>query len=101
MSSKFVAPKSLVIGGRKVKVVMKDELKADDGEEAFGLFSDGLIEISRGTPQDEMVATLLHECIHAALSVSGVGGLLSDQQEEAVCRAVELIAPNIYFKSKK
>ena len=80
---------------------MKDELKSDDGEEAFGLFSDGLIEISKETPQDEMVATLLHESIHAALRVSGVSQLLNEQLEEAVCRAVELIAPNIYFKSKK
>lgn len=101
MSSKFVAPKSLVIGGKRVKVVMKDELRSDEGHGAFGLFSDGLIEISKETPQDEMVATLLHECIHAALAISGVGEILDNKVEEAICRAVELIAPNIYFKSKK
>lgn len=99
--SKFTPPKFLVIGGKKVRVVVKDVLRADDGEEAFGLFSDGLIELSRETPADEQVATLLHECIHAALAISGVGEILDGKVEEAVCRAVELIAPNIYFKSKK
>lgn len=104
MSSKneSVAPKSLNIGGKRIKVVVKGELEFEGGT-AYGLYTPSkyLIELDKNTEHKEQVATLLHEAVHAALHVSGVGEMLSGPLEEAVCRAVELIAPNIYFKSKK
>lgn len=104
MSSKNeqAPPKSLSIGGKRIKVLVKDGLEFEGGT-AYGLYTPSkyLIELDKNTDHKEQVATLLHEAVHSALHISGVGELMSSQLEEAVCRAVELIAPNIYFKSKK
>ncbi len=72
----------------------------NDEIEEHGLYIHDLKRIELNPNSKEPVETLLHECIHAALAVSGLGEVLGDKIEEAVCRAVETVAPNIYFKVK-
>lgn len=105
MSSKdkFSPPKHLTIGGQKIKVLVKKDLKADDGGVAYGLYcyGDRTIELNAENDQSQQLPTLLHEAVHAALKISGVGELLDPKLEEAICVAIEMLAPNIYFKTKK
>lgn len=105
MSSKdkFVPPKYLTIGGQRIKVIVKRDLKTDGGEMAYGLYcyGDRTIELNSENDINQQLPTLLHEAVHAALKIGGVGELLDPKLEEAICVAVEMLAPNIYFKSKK
>lgn len=91
----FEAPKSLLIGGRKIKVILDDEI------DEHGLYYHDTKKIVINPTKEEPLASLLHESIHAALTISGLSEALGDKLEEAVCRAVEMIAPNIYFRTPK
>lgn len=93
-SEKFTPPKYVMIGGRKILIKLNDEI------EEHGLYCHDLRRIEINPDKNEQVATLLHECVHAALTVSGIAEILGAQTEEAVCRAIEMIAPNIDFKTK-
>jgi len=42
--------------------------------------------------------TLLHEMIHAVLAITGVNEVLGSDKEEAVCRAIENLAPLLELK---
>jgi hypothetical protein len=94
-SEKFTAPAYLMIGGRKIRVILDDDL--DD----HGMYVHDTKKISINPTKEDPLATLLHEAVHAALAVGGLSEILEDKLEEAVCRAVELIAPNIYFRPTK
>ena len=94
-SEKFTAPSHLIIGGRKIRVVLNEEM------EEHGLYYHDSRKILINPTKEEPLASLLHESIHAALAIGGLSEILDDKLEEAVCRAVEMIAPNIYFKAKK
>lgn len=89
----FEAPKHLMIGGRKIKVVLDAEI------DEHGLYYHDSRKIVINPTKEEPLASLLHETIHASLAIGGLSEVLGDKLEEAVCRAVEMIAPNIYFKS--
>jgi hypothetical protein len=93
-SDKIIPPKFVNIGGRKITIKVNDEI------DEHGLYIHDLRRIEINPKKDEQVATLLHECVHAALTISGLSEVLGANTEEAVCRAIELIAPNIYFKTK-
>jgi len=93
--SEFKAPKSITVGGRRIKVLLDDDI------DEHGLYSHDSRKIFIDPTKDEPNASLLHEACHAALAVSGLSEVLGDKLEEAVCRAVELLAPNIFFKMKK
>lgn len=99
----FVPPSYLMIGGRKIRVVVNKDLRTDDNETAWGMYTYWLdkIELNPGTPASYRVQTLLHEAMHAALKTAGVTEFLDDKLEEAICVAAELIAPNIVFKETK
>lgn len=91
----FEAPKSLYIGGRRIKVVLDEDM--DD----HGLYYHDLRKIVINPTKEDPLASLLHEAVHAALTIGGVAEVLGDKLEEAVCRAIELLEPNIYFKPSK
>lgn len=95
MNSEFKPPKHVHIGGRKIIVKVTEDI--DD----HGQYCHDLKRIEINSSKNEQVATLLHECVHAALTISGLAEVLGANTEEAVCRAIELIAPNIYFKTPK
>ena len=80
-------PKSIVIGGRKIRIRVLKRLK-----DAFGTYDHdaGIISISAEAAADPKVlrGTLIHEIIHGALSVGGVA-FLEFYQDEAIVRCLE------------
>jgi hypothetical protein len=88
-------PKHLTVAGQKVKIISK-ELDGDHGQ-----YNHDQRTIYLDPSSKEQFATLLHELVHAALTISGVAEVLGDEKEEAVCRAMELLAPILALRSKK
>jgi hypothetical protein len=76
---------SVLILGIRYKIIMK-ELDNLYGEMIRGK---NVIHIDYRQPPELMHSTLFHECIHSALYTSGVSELLTDEQEEAICIALE------------
>ena len=87
-------PSSVVLLGAKwaVRIAdwndgsMEDFGETDYSSQTITLFTGPHV---RWPQKGSMQQTLLHECIHAALSTSGHGELLGDKQEEAVVIALE------------
>jgi len=84
-----------MIGGYKIRVVLDEEM------DEHGLYYHDSRKIVINPTKEDPLASLLHEALHAALAIGGLSEILDGKLEEAVCRAVEMIAPNIYFKAKK
>ncbi len=89
-------PKSVVIGGRRIKVVWK---KMTD---CWGEYSHDSRSIVLSTrlqgPEKNKAAweTLIHECFHACIAMAGLDHVLGDDTEEAVVRCLEhLFLPTI------
>ena len=86
---KAYKPKEVTIAGHKVTIVYK-QMK-DYGE----LDSDGKkIYVSNKIKEEVLLDTIIHEGFHAMLSLSGLGYILEDVQEEleeALVRAYENI----------
>jgi hypothetical protein len=101
MSSKFSPPKTIKVGGRVIRVKKAENLSVDGVGKANGAYNhdDKLIELDAEDGMD--MATLLHEATHAVLTTSGLSEILGLATEEAICRAMEMLAPCIYFKASK
>ncbi len=78
-------PESVNIFGRDIKVKITN-LKGTHGDFDADL---GEIRIHQNSTKENANNTLFHECIHAALYISGQKELLSADQEEALVRAIE------------
>lgn len=100
MSSKFNPPKRLKIGGRIIRVKIVENLHVDGVGKARGAYQHDarIIELDDDDEEGLDCATLLHEATHAVLTTSGLADVVGAQVEEAICRAMEMLAPNIYFK---
>lgn len=92
-------PKQLMILGRKIKVEVCDMPEGEWGEYC----SDAqVIHVSNQCPEATVEATLLHECIHAVLDVSGEEEIMTDGQQEKMARLFEhALAPLIKFKTSR
>lgn len=92
-------PKSVDIGGKTWKIVVKTRLVDEDGCKLLGQFrpNDSTILLEKQDNHEEMLSTLMHEIIHAALYMSGWNEMLIGQQEEALTRALE----NMLFQPLK
>lgn len=97
MSSKsdFKAPTSIKVGGRNIKI--KQDIDCDDHGRYYHMQKLIIIDPDKEDPH----ASLLHEAMHAALAVGGLSEMLDPKLEEAICVAVEMLAPNIYWKMPK
>lgn len=90
------APSSLKVMGRKIKIKVKD-LDSDHGQYVH---DESTIYLSNNPEhQKDMKATLLHELVHVVLTIGGVAEVLGPEKEEAVCRAVENLAPILIIKA--
>lgn len=78
----------IMILGVKVKIKYTSKVLYDGDTELHGsYFADThTIHISN---HSDVNATLFHECLHAAIQISGVGNLLSAKAEETVVSAIE------------
>lgn len=57
-----------------------------------------VITMSTTCPDDQAERVLVHEMIHAALYLSGVQQVMSEELEEAVCTALENLVPAITIR---
>jgi hypothetical protein len=80
-------PRSITIFGHKIKVRIVPYLE-DNGDELYGAWSydSKTIYLQKGC---DWRSVLLHEVIHAILSLSGAGEGLTMVREEALCIALE------------
>ena len=81
-----------------IKPVPNKELQqwADKGETLYGYFDDikSIIYIDNTLPQATYDRILLHELVHAVLSITGLTNLLKPDLEEAIADAMENL---VYF----
>ena len=86
-------PKRLLICGVPHVVKYVDKIKGVDGEIVYGMYHqrDRVIEIATNPQhsQETLLATLLHECIHGILYLSGHSEELDGGKEEALVIALE------------
>ena len=86
-------PRSVTVGGIRLDV----RLEHLEGE-YFGKYRHDRREIvlSDEMAEEDAIATLHHELMHAALKIGGVAEVLTEEQEEAVVRCLEhLFLPTI------
>ena len=87
---KIYQPSEILIGGHLFTIEYK---KMTD----FGAIDvdKRIISIRKNLPKETTLDTILHEAIHACLSLSGLGFLIdNDNFEEALVRAIEnLVVP--------
>lgn len=79
-----------------IRLVSEEEVAKHMGENtadysAYGVYVpiDRTIYINKSLEPDQARKTLIHEIIHAHMSISGLTSILDDKVEEAVCTALE------------
>lgn len=86
-------PTKILICGVPFKIVYKDRIKSDSEELVYGqtFGHERRIEVARSAhdTEEQVRSTLLHECLHAILHVTGQSEGLSDNQEESLVVALE------------
>lgn len=81
-------PRSIMILGTRVKIrYPKQELYLND-ERLHGAFYADTMTIFIDKEAD-LLPTLFHEALHAVISISGTGTLISSKVEEALVSAIE------------
>lgn len=92
----------MMVLGHRVNIRYQPPPKHDD-DKLLGMF-DGdqmTIWVDPDLSEDAKRVCLFHELIHAALWISGTGFLLSENQEEAIVRALESALHPILKKHTK
>jgi hypothetical protein len=94
-------PKYIVILGRKFKIKQLVGL-CYHGEPCLGLCdaSNKIIYLEKGQKEDDKLDTLVHESVHAMLSISGIDQKLTDSENEIMCQLVTALF-NDLLKSLK
>ncbi len=81
-------PNKITVGGHDITVTWGKDLKAHDGEAAWGLYgkSDNTIEIADDlkTKQSQVVEVLLHELLHAMIFEGNLQTYLKSKEEHVV-----------------
>lgn len=72
-------PKKVSILGRPVTVVRED---MKDGEYGEYIQHKYLIKVSKSSNIDEAMNTLFHECVHAALHISGLSQMIPQAADD-------------------
>lgn len=79
-------PRNVTILGQVYKVELRDLPSTDYGETRG---YEKLIILNRKQPKASAHSTLFHECIHAALHISGHTSLLKHRHEESIVMMLE------------
>ncbi len=81
-------PKSVTMAGVRVRINFRD--LGDD--ECYGLYSHRrkLITIDKSLKDKELIDTILHDMLHAALGISGLA-FCESYEEEAIVRCMDEI----------
>lgn len=87
-SQKKSLPPSIIISGHTVTIKYIDtEDHEGDQWGDFNIDKDEIRIWTRGC--DDVEEILIHEIMHAVIGYSGLTGVLTDEQEEAICRLVQ------------
>jgi Zn-dependent peptidase ImmA (M78 family) len=89
--SKSKVKSSIKIGGYVFAVKYVADLKDDQGQPLHGETdtSTRVIKINTNDSHDMQAQTLFHECLHAALYVTGQASVLSEAAEEGIVLAID------------
>ena len=81
----YTLPPTITVGGMKFKIEFRE--MDDYGEMDF---DKKIISIRKGLSPEDQLDTLIHECHHAALGISGLSNILDcENTEEALVRIVD------------
>ena len=85
--------------GVKVKIKYTNKVLYDGDDLLHGSFCADNMTIHVSTTGDEksIKSILYHECLHAALAISGVGNLLNLKTEEAIVSMLESALNEHFF----
>ena len=83
-------PKTVMIAGRRIKLVVRAFKGADSGTFGEYFHDDKLIQINTGLDDKVMLVTLRHEMMEASLYLSGLAWV-ERYEQEAVIRCMEEI----------
>jgi Zn-dependent peptidase ImmA (M78 family) len=95
---KFKLPKTVVVLGKRIRVILKEELAAQG---YAGLYdpNEGKIYINPNVPDIE--ETFFHEYNHAIIHRSGLNQVISRDAEEMICENFATAYAEAFFKAKK
>lgn len=80
-------PKTVMILGRKYKVIEKPSITVKNEEASGGCDTvNREIEIEKGLPLNEKMGILAHEMAHGAIVINGLSETLTDREIEMVCQ---------------
>ena len=85
-------PRRVKILGRVIPIKYR---KDTDDSFAEYILAPRSIEINEGLSEEDTFRILAHECMHAALDISGVKNLLDDKTEEAICDLSEALVGDL------
>lgn len=90
-------PSKVEVMGKTIPIV-REELKG-----AYAMFWPGKMSISinETCPEHILEDALLHEIAHAVFEISGLTNILTLEQEEAICRALENLTAIYKLKAAK
>lgn len=84
-------PVKICVLGEWIPIIYQDYLEAEDGTVCDGYFDTSNCEIRLNStlPIQRIKQVLIHELTHAIMDITGLSDILTDEQEEAVCKANE------------
>ena len=86
-------PKTVMIAGRRIKLVVRAFKGADSGTFGEYFHDDKLIQINTGLDDKVMLVTLRHEMMEASLYLSGLAWAERYEQESIVRCMEEIFFP--------
>lgn len=100
MSQEHNLPTSINILGTWVKIKYVDNIPSENYY-LHGIFEADKNQITiRIADSATMYKTLIHEMMHGVFAYSGLGQVIDEKQEEAICCAIEWLEKLFYLKSK-
>lgn len=89
--------KSVTLFGRKITICIVSESKlrkvseSKPDETVYGYYEDisRTVYLNETLQPEQLRTVLLHELMHAILSIGGVSNILSEKVEESICNATE------------
>lgn len=94
-------PNKVTIGGKVITIVYSAENCS--GDDYYGWFDSANMRIFINPKESLNIqeSTLFHECLHAALFISGTKHLLKGKEEETVVRSLESMLHGLFVRNKK
>lgn len=96
-------PRSVMILGRKFKVILRSDEIIADGKVASGSCSwvNKEIEIEKALPLNEQLGILAHEMAHATLDINGLAETLTPKEVEIICQTCRSVVEDFVKAFKK